>query len=391
MHENTSHDRSTVGRKRKDSAVSDDVTGKQGTWGEIKQKIHAEDDAQVEELDSSSYGDIRFPATPLSMVRTIGEGDEHEPLPIERHHQDRKSSKQKNSGHSHFKETNPRNTPDQNLRILTLKDESVLRNTPYDGAFISSEEQKTAKDLDLETRLESRRRGQAETQTPSLSRIQKRDAENPKDKLRNRTKLAPSYQEGIIAKLYSQCSSTIVAFMDIYKRTPDAIEAPLASMLGVMSERLFLWGESLEPADIEFLTLWSCDLREAIMQYLIDISQGIIRGLACQIKLRPEHEFHARVAQLTSGLSKGAGWDLPSEGQTFDPENGEDLADLIDDMNTSVECLMDLNPSIVRVLRQRDAIRFTESDGASATELEIESSLDQNPAHLDPADRKSVV
>lgn len=99
-----------------------------------------------------------------------------------------------------------------------------------------------------------------------------------KNKLRSRTKLTSSYQEGIIAKLYSQCSSAIVAPMDLYKQTPDAVEVPLASMLGVTSERLFLWGESLEPADIEYLSKWSCDLRKAIMQYLIDISQGIIRG-----------------------------------------------------------------------------------------------------------------
>lgn len=170
--------------------------------------------------------------------------------------------------------------PTKNLEIQTLKDESGLEDTPHDGAFIPPEVEKIPEDIDLETRPKSRRRrrAQAETPTPSLNRVQERDVENLKDKLRNRTKLAPSYQEGIIAKLYSQCSLTMVALMDICKQIPNIIEEPLASMLGVMSERLFLWGESLEPAEIEFLTLWSCDLREAIVQCLIDISQGIIRG-----------------------------------------------------------------------------------------------------------------
>jgi hypothetical protein len=68
--------------------------------------------------------------------------------------------------------------------------------------------------------------------------------------------------------------------MDLSRELPDAIESRFLPMLGVMSEGLFLWGEFLEPADIEFLTLWSCNLREAIMQYLIDISQGIICGKA---------------------------------------------------------------------------------------------------------------
>lgn len=85
---------------------------------------------------------------------------------------------------------------------------------------------------------------------------------------------------------------------------------------------------------------------------------------------------------MTSELSKGAGWDLPNEGQSFELENGDDLADLADDMNTSVECLMDLNPSIVRVLRQRDAIRSTEQDSSPARiEMEPESSSDQHSTH----------
>lgn len=41
---------------------------------------------------------------------------------------------------------------------------------------------------------------------------------------------------------------------------------------------------------------------------------------------------------------------------------------------------MDLNPSIARVLRKRNVIRFTTQDGGSATGLETDSS-DQHSAH----------
>lgn len=64
----------------------------------------------------------------------------------------------------------------------------------------------------------------------------------------------------------------------------------------------------------------------------------------------------------------------------FRSRNGDDLADLVDDMYTSVECLMDLNLSIARVLRKRNVIRFTTQDGGSATGLETDSS-DQHSAH----------
>ena len=90
--------------------------------------------------------------------------------------------------------------------------------------------------------------------------------------------VSKKYESGFIWGVYDRCSSILVAAVVAMKLKPEILDVEAVKMLISSSESLFLWGESFQTSDLDFLMEWSCDLKEAIGQYFIDISQAIIHS-----------------------------------------------------------------------------------------------------------------
>jgi len=192
------------------------------------------------------------------------------------------------------------------------------------------------------------------------------------------------YESGFIWGVYDRCSSILDAAVVAMKLKPEIIDVKAVKILISSSESLFLWGESFQTTDLDFLIEWSCDLKEAIGQYFIDISQTIIHsklflrktsidqspilrsiGLAPRLSDAKEDAIQVGVASLVDLILSGVGWDL-DEGsiaqkeeqdvrEDEDEEETEDEGlDFARDVDNSVKCLMDLIPSMEQVIRQRE-------------------------------------
>jgi hypothetical protein len=90
--------------------------------------------------------------------------------------------------------------------------------------------------------------------------------------------VSKKYESGFIWGVYDKCASILAAAVVAIKLKPNIIDLKTEKMLILSSESLFLWGESFQTSDLDFLMEWSCDLKEAIGQYFIDISQAIIHS-----------------------------------------------------------------------------------------------------------------
>jgi hypothetical protein len=196
--------------------------------------------------------------------------------------------------------------------------------------------------------------------------------------------VAKKYEGGFIWGVYDRCSSILAAAVVAMKRKPEIIDVKVVKMLTSSAESLFLWGESFHTTDLDFLMEWSCDLKEAIGQYFIDISQAIIHselfqrrgssdrspilrriGLAPLLLDAEEDAIQLRVASLVDFILPGVGWDLDEGSMAQETEEdasaGEDESEIEDegldfarDVDNSVKCLMDLIPSMEQVIRQRE-------------------------------------
>ena len=86
-------------------------------------------------------------------------------------------------------------------------------------------------------------------------------------------------EECFVLGVYHKCSSILaIAVAIIMKLKPEIIDKNSASMLRSSSDLFFLWGENFEPADLDFIMEWSCDLKDAIIQYVMDISESLIKS-----------------------------------------------------------------------------------------------------------------
>jgi hypothetical protein len=79
--------------------------------------------------------------------------------------------------------------------------------------------------------------------------------------------------------VYHKCSSILAkAVAIIMKLKPEIIDKKSASMLRSSSDLLFLWGENIQPEALYFIMNWSCDLKDAIILYVMDISEALIKS-----------------------------------------------------------------------------------------------------------------
>lgn len=65
----------------------------------------------------------------------------------------------------------------------------------------------------------------------------------------------------------------------------------LTKILRGSPESLFLWGESSEPSDLDTITKRSHDLREAILQFLVDIASSNLKVSTSKPHLTVESVF----------------------------------------------------------------------------------------------------
>jgi hypothetical protein len=81
-----------------------------------------------------------------------------------------------------------------------------------------------------------------------------------------------------IWRFYDGCCSTLAKCLALTLKDPDKKDLLLTRILRATTESLCLWGDSFNPPDLDSLTGWSSDLREAIMQFLLDIILRIVKG-----------------------------------------------------------------------------------------------------------------
>jgi hypothetical protein len=83
---------------------------------------------------------------------------------------------------------------------------------------------------------------------------------------------------GIMWSLYDMSSLTLATVVETMRQSPGKLNAGSEKMLRLSSESLFLWGESFQASDLDILANQSCHLREAIFEFLFDISKALIEG-----------------------------------------------------------------------------------------------------------------
>jgi hypothetical protein len=93
--------------------------------------------------------------------------------------------------------------------------------------------------------------------------------------------VAKGHEEGFLLGVYHKCSSilakVVVIILKLQPKT-EILDKKSASMLRSSSDLFFLWGENFQSADLDFIMEWSCDLKDAIIQYLMDISEALIKS-----------------------------------------------------------------------------------------------------------------
>jgi len=93
--------------------------------------------------------------------------------------------------------------------------------------------------------------------------------------------VAKGHEEGFLLGVYHKCSSilakVVVIILKLQPKT-EILDKKSASMLRSSSDLFFLWGENFQPADLDFIIEWSCDLKDAIIQYVMDISEALIKS-----------------------------------------------------------------------------------------------------------------
>jgi hypothetical protein len=115
-----------------------------------------------------------------------------------------------------------------------------------------------------------------ETESPGreLEALPTIDAES-----QNSSALSPSGDtHGIMWNLYDMSSLTLATVVETMRQSPGKLNAGSEKMLRLSSESLFLWGESFQASDLDILANQSCHLREAIFEFLFDISKALIEG-----------------------------------------------------------------------------------------------------------------
>jgi hypothetical protein len=205
-------------------------------------------------------------------------------------------------------------------------------------------------------------------------------------KSRTGSTLSPSGDtHGIMWNLYDMSSLTLATVVEIMRQSPGKLNAGSEKMLRLSSESLFLWGESFQASDLDVLANQSCHLREAIFEFLFDISKALIEGKTIsqwcgatsrltQLGLFPRisdfagHKLQQQVAELKVIVRNGVGWKEDDENMTQesedreqdndDEEDSEDESpdnanEFVVDLHTSIQCLMDLVPSMEQVLQQQ--------------------------------------
>jgi hypothetical protein len=93
--------------------------------------------------------------------------------------------------------------------------------------------------------------------------------------------VAKGHEEGFLLGVYHKCSSilakVVVIILKLQPKT-EILDKKSASMLRSSSDLFFLWGENFQPADLDYIMEWSCDLKDAIIQYVMDISEALIKS-----------------------------------------------------------------------------------------------------------------
>jgi hypothetical protein len=79
--------------------------------------------------------------------------------------------------------------------------------------------------------------------------------------------------------VYDKSSSILAkALAMTMKLKPKVFDKQLTYMLRSSSDLFFLWGENFQPADLDYIMDESCDLKDAIIQYIMDISEAVLKS-----------------------------------------------------------------------------------------------------------------
>ncbi|KAL5318419.1 hypothetical protein ACEPPN_013479 [Leptodophora sp. 'Broadleaf-Isolate-01'] len=186
---------------------------------------------------------------------------------------------------------------------------------------------------------------------------------------------------GIMWRFFDQCSLVLAVSASTLRNHPEILNRRSEKLLETCAETLFLWGESFQPPDLDYLANWSCDLKEAVVQFLFDIAKGLVQDLYPGFSEFADVSFQQKIDELSKTVLEGVGWhlhddktgqssgadekskkcldDSSSENQFSEDkdagnqEEADTEDDFILDIYTSVQCLMDLLPSMEQALSAR--------------------------------------